>query len=107
MPSNVKEMRQEVTDLKREVALLKVEVRTLTPVLSRTLRLIERASGTSSFSVFIGSMRQAIIWVNRLRIALAALQAARMAHGDPLAWAMFGVGVVEMAADVMLEVQGA
>lgn len=106
MPSNVREMREEVKQLKREVALLKIEVRTLTPLLGRTLRLVSRASGSEDFNVFVGSMQKAIMWVNRLRIALAALQAARMAAGDPLAWAMAGVGVIEIVADVIMEVQG-
>ena len=44
---------------------------------------------------------------NRLRLALLALQAARMAAGDPLAWAMAGLAVVEIGADVMMEMEGA
>lgn len=44
--------------------------------------------------------------VNQLRLAYAALQAARMAAGDPLAWGMAAVavgGFAVSAGDLLME----
>jgi len=45
-------------------------------------------------------MQRTIMIANRLRLALRALQLARMAAGDPLAWALAGISVAEVAMDV-------
>lgn len=71
------------------------EIRRLQTVLSRTLSMVNRASGSEDLKKFTRDMQEALAMANRLRLALAALQAARMASGDPLAWAMAGVAVGE------------
>ena len=83
------------------------EIRKVQTILSRTLSLVERACGREDFNVFIDSAQKAVMWANRLRLALLALQAARMAAGDPLAWALAGLAVAEIGADVALEIEGA
>jgi len=80
------------------------DVRRLQTVLSRSLALVRKASGSEDLNNFIDALQKAIAWINKLRLALHALQAARMAAGDPLAWAMAGIAVVEVGADVMMEV---
>lgn len=105
--SSVTEAKRELEELRRELTFVKSEMRIATPLLSRTLRLVERACGSADFNVYLGAVQKAIMWTNRLRIALALLQLARMRAGDPFAWAMAGIGVAELAADVMMEIEGA
>lgn len=80
------------------------EVRRLQTVLSRTLGLAARLTGDENLERGIRTMQRAIAIANQLRLALAALQAARMAAGDPLAWAMFGVSVGTVFVDFATEV---
>lgn len=72
-------------------------IRKLQTVLSRTLSLVERATGNKNLKEAISQMQKAIMVANQLRLAMAALQAARMMAGDPLAIAMAGVAVAEFA----------
>ena len=75
-------------------------VRRLQTVLSRSLGLAARLTGDENLKRGIQTMQKAIVTANQLRLALAALQAARMAAGDPLAWAMAAVGVVSTIVTV-------
>lgn len=81
------------------------DVRRLQTVFSRTLGLVRRLSGNENLNQTIALMQRTIAIANQLRLALAALQAARMASGDPLAWAMAGLAVGEVAVS-MYEVTG-
>lgn len=84
-----------------EVNVEKAEanVRRLQTALYRSLGLVRRLSGSEDLDAFILSSQRAITIANKLRLALLALQAARMAAGDPLAWAMAGIAVGEFALD--------
>lgn len=79
------------------------DVRRLQTVLFRTLGLVHRLSGNEDLNDAITLMQRTIAIANRLRLALAALQAARMAAGDPLAWAMAGLSLAEVGVDVVTE----
>lgn len=81
-------------------------LRKLQTVLYRTLGLISRASGNEDLNKFCEHIQRAISLCNRLRLAYAALQAARMAAGDPLAWAMAGISIAEVGVDVGTELSG-
>jgi hypothetical protein len=81
-------------------------IRKLETVLYRSLRLAARLTGNENLQEAMEVMQEAIATANKLRLAYAALQAARMAAGDPLAWALAGVAIGELAVDVMMEVQG-
>lgn len=76
------------------------EIRRLETVFSRSLGLASRLTGSEDLRQSIAVMQRAIAIANQLRLALAALQAARMAAGDPLAWAMAGVAVAGAAVSV-------
>ena len=72
------------------------EVRRLQTVFTRTLGLASRLTGDENLKEGIATMQRAIAIANQLRLALAALQAARLAAGDPLAWALAGLSVAEV-----------
>ncbi len=80
-------------------------IRRLQTALSRSLSLVERLSRGKDLPALIVETQRAIRITNQLRLALAALQALRMAAGDPLAWAMAGVAVAETVADVADELE--
>ena len=76
------------------------DVRRLQTVFYRTLSLAERLTGDENLQRGIRVMEEAIAVSNRLRLALAALQTARMAAGDPLAWAMAGLSFADVGVSV-------
>lgn len=80
------------------------EVRRLQTVFYRTLGLAARLTGDENLLRGIRTMQRAITIANQLRLAYAALQVARMAAGDPLAWAMAGVSVATVVMDIGTEV---
>jgi hypothetical protein len=82
------------------------EVRRLQTVLYRSLDLVQRACGSTEFGKFIRAAQKVIVMANRLRLALLALQAARMASGDPFAWALAGISFAEVGVDVATEMDG-
>jgi len=71
------------------------DVRRLQTVLSRSLSFVTRLSGDENLDRFAAKCQEAIAVANKLRLALAALQAARMAAGDPIAWVMTGIAGAE------------
>ena len=82
------------------------DLRKVQMLLYRTLGLMRRFTGSEAIDEGIMRMQQAIAWANRLRLTLLALQAARMAAGDPLAWATFGLSAGEMVmstGDLLME----
>ena len=76
------------------------EIRRLETIFYRTLGMVRRFSGNEDLNKCIDNMRKAIAIANQLRLALAALQAARMAAGDPIAWAMAGLSAAEVGVSV-------
>lgn len=81
------------------------QVRELQTIFYRTLGLASRLTGDENLKQGIATMQRAIAIANQLRLAMKALQLARMASGDPLAWAMAGISVAEVAVS-MYEVTG-
>ena len=81
-------------------------LRKLYSVVYRTLGLVRRLSGDENLTNAIQMWQRAIAVANRLRLALRALQLARMAAGDPLAWALAGISVAEVAVDIGTELTG-
>lgn len=82
------------------------DARRLQTVLFSTLGMAKRATGSEDLKKLTRDLQEALAMTNRLRLALAALQAARMASGDPLAWAMAAVSVGEglfSAGDLIME----
>ena len=79
------------------------EVRRLETVLYRTLGVLRRLTGSEEISYVIAKMQRAIMIANQLRLAILALQAARMAAGDPVAWALAGVSIAEVGLNVASE----
>lgn len=77
-----------------------VEVRKLETVLYRTLSLASRLTGDEDLRNGIQTLQRALAVANQLRLAYRALQIARMAAGDPLAWALAGLSVAEVAMDL-------
>ena len=82
------------------------ETRKLQTVLFRSLGLVRRLSGNENLNNCISAMQRTISIANRLRLALRALQLARMAVGDPLAWALAGLSVAEVGVDIATEIGG-
>ncbi len=76
------------------------QVRKLEMLFSRTLGMVQRLTGDENLNRSIGLMRRAIAVANQLRLAMAALQVARMAAGDPIAWATAGLAGAEFAFDL-------
>ena len=81
------------------------EVRRLQTVLNRTLGIVSRLTGDENIKEAIRAMQAAIRVANQLRLALASLQALRMAAGDPLAWAMTGIATVSVIVGVVDEME--
>ena len=73
-----------------------IEVRRLQTIFFRTLGLAERLTGNENLKESIVEIQRAIAWLNRLRLVYRAVQLARMAAGDPTAWALAGIGVAEI-----------
>lgn len=72
------------------------ELRRLQTVLSRSLSLASRLTGDEGLQRGIATIQSTIAWLNRLRLAYRAVQLARLAAGDPLAWALAGISVAEV-----------
>lgn len=65
---------------------------------SEALNLTRRLTGSENIREAIAEMQRELIMIQALRAAYRALQVARLAAGDPVAW--FGVGVEVVAAGV-------
>lgn len=76
------------------------DVRKLQTILFRSLGLVRRLSGSEDLNRLISTMQRTIAIASRLRLALRALQLARMATGDPLAWALAVISVAEVGIDI-------
>jgi len=67
---------------------------------------VKRLTGNEDLERATAVIQRHIMVVNQLRLAYAALQAARMAAGDPLAWGMAAVavgGFAVSAGDLLME----
>lgn len=80
-------------------------VRKLETILYRSMDIVKRLSGSEDLNALISQAQKAIQIANQLRLALLALQAARMAAGDPLAWAMAGIAVAEVGISIGSEME--
>lgn len=82
------------------------ECRKAQAVTYRFLGLVRRATGSEDLNRALVLIQRHIALVNRARLAYAAFHAARMAAGDPLAWATAAVGIGEFvvsAGDLLME----
>jgi len=79
-------------------------VRRLETLLYRTLGLVRRMGLPDAMEDQIRDLQRLLAAVNSLRLAYIALQAARMAAGDPIAWGMAAVSgaSIAMTADEWL-----
>ena len=85
-------VRDEAVSFSLEVNVEKglTDLRKVETVLYRTLALAEKLGLADTAEI-----RAKLALLNRVRLAYLAVQAARMAAGDPLAWATAGLAVVE------------
>ena len=70
------------------------ELRKLESILYRTMGLLKKFSGSEELDKAVAQVQRLIAVVRAAQIAYHALQMARMAAGDPLAWASFAVSAV-------------
>jgi len=82
------------------------EVRKLQTIFYRSLGLARRLTGSENLQQSIAVIQRAIAITNKLRLALRALQLARMATGDPLAWILATISVAEVGVDISTELSG-
>ena len=75
------------------------DVRRVQTILYRVAGLMRRMGLSENVDAAMAKLQQIQRMVNSLRLAYAALQAARMAAGDPIAWAMAGVAIATTAFD--------
>ena len=71
------------------------ELRKVETVLYRSLALAEKMGLANTAEI-----RQRLALLNQIRLAYLAVQAARLASGDPIAWALAAVSVGEVAVNV-------
>ena len=84
------------------------ELRKLESILFRTMGLLRRFCGSEEINEGIIQIQRLVAIVRSAQMALHALQIARMAAGDPLAWAGFAVSAattVVLIGDVMYDIQ--
>src|SRR3972149_5019342 len=82
--------------LELNVEPAELSARKLFSMVYRTLGIIRRLSGSDAIEAFIAQSQRAISYANKLRLALRALQVARMAAGDPVAWAFAAITIAEV-----------
>ena len=92
----------ETVSFSLEVNVSKAEddVRRLNTLFYRTIGLAQRMFGTENIPAGILLMREAAAVANQLRLAYRALQLARLAAGDPIAWGLAAVSVAEAGMSV-------
>ena len=101
--SSIAEARREIQQLKSEMALVSTELNRTNRAFYLTLNLMDR-SGIKG----VAQARQLITLLAQLEAAYRAVQLARMAAGDPLAWISAGLEVanVVMSLENMAGSQG-
>lgn len=70
------------------------QLQKLQATLYRTLDLAQKLGMPADLSQAISIIQRQISALNELRLAILAVQAARLAAGDPVAWAFAAVSVV-------------
>lgn len=104
--ADIAQIRQDVASLRDDFVDLRTEMRQGMRLLTLLSQLSGKLSGSENLNQTIRVMQKAIRTAMYLRIALAQLQAARMAAGDPLAWITFGITAATFAADIGMEMYG-
>lgn len=94
--------RQQVTfDMDLNLTLVNAQLQETEQILNRTLILVRRLSGgDENIQRTIQILQNLLLVVNALRVAYRALQAARLAAGDPIAWITTGLTVAETVVSV-------
>lgn len=87
-------------DLELNVDKANAELRKIQGILQGYLGLLHRLGLPEEIDAIITNLQHLIQIVNAARRALIALQALRMAAGDPIAWAQFGLMAGTFAVDI-------
>lgn len=103
MSSNLLEVRRQVDELSHSVDEAAHSINKYTALISGAARLARMMGLPENVEAQIRTIQRLIQIVNGLRAAYLALQAARMAGGDPLAWAAAIISVSGFGASVMME----
>lgn len=91
MSANIAALRAEVKQLNQALKEAEMRGKRYESLTRRTLSYINRMTGQDSISVLINQTLNLIQISEQAITVLTALQVARMAAGDPLAWFQFGV----------------
>ena len=87
-------------DLELNVDKVEAEIRRVQGILQGYLGLLHRLGLPEEADAIITRLQSLMQAINSLRRALIALQTLRMAMGDPLAWAQFGLMAGTFAMDI-------
>lgn len=93
MSSNVKEMREEVRALKKDIRETISEFRDFERVTFRTLSLVRRFTGEENIDSAINKMMRAISIMRQVQITVQLTMAAT----GPIGWAMLAVSATAVA----------
>ena len=100
LSSNIPETRNELQGLRTDIKSTARETTAYRRTFYLTTSELEKATGTRNFAEGMTIMRRWIVLANQARLALQALQFARVMAGDPTALLMAGVTVAETALTV-------
>jgi len=88
LSSTISEARNQMREFREELTLDIAQILQFERALNRSLYIVKRLSGgDENLRRTIDSTQRLVAIVNSLRLAYKALQVARMAAGDPIAWA--------------------
>lgn len=98
--SNVPQLREEVKQLEGDLKTLRREIVTTNSILTQSLSMMGRLGLKGQVGQQIRELQRLIMVLNQMRIALLAFHAARMAAGDPWAWATAGLAAGSAAISI-------
>jgi hypothetical protein len=105
MSSNVSDMKQQIQDVTRDLYELNNELGNTYRLIGSLNMLTHRMGMPENVKEAMNMMYSVMHVVNSLRAAYLALQAARMAAGDPIAWAQFGAAALATGVGIYAEVE--
>jgi len=79
--------------LELNVEQSETQIRKVQTIVYGYLGILRRMGLPPEVDAMIAKMQQVVMIANQARLALLALQAVRLASGDPFAWAMMGLAV--------------
>jgi len=105
MSSNVGEMKQQIQDVTHDLYELNRELGNSYQLFRSLNMLTNRMGFPDNVRESVNMMYSIMHVVNSLKLAYLSLQAARMASGDPIAWAQFGATAVAAGVGIYAEVE--